>query len=88
MEAMEAELFLTGSALQYRRRRLMAAAECSGTADFLEFLNFCHDKGVLWKFGIDSEKNKYGAVKPVNIGFPSDGNAQSGTMGQAFYLHK
>ncbi len=47
MEAMEKKLFLTTSALQYRKRRLMNTAECAHTSDFLDFLRFCRSKGIL-----------------------------------------
>lgn len=46
-EVMKNRLFLTGSALQYRKKKLMAAAECEHTEDFLSFLDFCREKGIL-----------------------------------------
>lgn len=46
-EAMKNRLYLTGSALQYRKKKLMAAAECANAEAFLAFLGFCREKGIL-----------------------------------------
>ena len=47
MKQMEKRLFLTASALQYRKKRLIHISECADTTDFLQFLHFCREKGVL-----------------------------------------
>ena len=47
LDSLEQELFLTASALQYRKRRLMNISGCTQTADFLAFMAFCRDKKIL-----------------------------------------
>ena len=47
LEKLEQTLFLTASALQYRKKRLMNIARCAHTSDLLEFLRFCREKGIL-----------------------------------------
>lgn len=47
MEQMKNRLYLTGSALQYRKKKLMAASGCASTDEFLSFLRFCREKGIL-----------------------------------------
>jgi len=47
LDSLEQELFLTASALQYRKRRLMNIAGCPHTADFLAFMGFCRDRKIL-----------------------------------------
>lgn len=47
MEKLEQELYLTTSALQYRKKRLMNVAGCLHTSAFIDFLTFCRYKGIL-----------------------------------------
>ena len=47
LEKLEQSLFLTASALQYRKKRLMNIAHCAHTSDLLAFLRFCREKGIL-----------------------------------------
>lgn len=47
LEKLEQELFLTASALQYRKKRLMHIAGCAHTAEFMEFLAYCRSRGIL-----------------------------------------
>ena len=47
MDALGRELYLTTSALHYRKKRLMNLANCVHTSEFLEFLDFCSQKGIL-----------------------------------------
>lgn len=47
IEGLEQELFLTSSALQYRKRQLMNTADCSSAQDFLAFLGLCRGYGLL-----------------------------------------
>ena len=47
LDELEKELYLTSSALQYRKKKLMNASDCKGSAEFLEFLSFCRKRGVL-----------------------------------------
>ena len=47
LEKLEQTLFLTASALQYRKKRLMNVARCAHTSELLEFLRFCRGKGIL-----------------------------------------
>lgn len=47
LDSMEQELYLTASALQYRKRRLMNVVGCQHTSEFIDFLAFCHRKHVV-----------------------------------------
>ena len=47
MESMEQELYLTASALQYRKKRLMNLVGCQHTSEFIDFLTFCRRKYVV-----------------------------------------
>lgn len=47
MESMRQTLFLTASALQYRKKRLMDAAECASSTEFLQFLRWLQEKDLL-----------------------------------------
>ena len=47
LESLEHTLYLTVSALQYRKKRLMKIVDCSGTDAFMEFLTFCRQRHVL-----------------------------------------
>lgn len=47
LESMERELYLTSSALQYRKKRLMNSVGCMHTSEFLDFLTFCCRKHIL-----------------------------------------
>ncbi len=47
LNSMEQELYLTASALQYRKKRLMNLVGCSHTSEFIDFLMFCRGKHVI-----------------------------------------
>ena len=47
MDSLGRELYLTTSALHYRKKRLMNLANCRHTSEFLKFLDFCRQKGIL-----------------------------------------
>lgn len=47
LDSLEQELYLTTSALQYRKKRLMNVARCQHTSEFVAFLTFCRKKNVL-----------------------------------------
>ena len=47
MDSLGRELYLTTSALHYRKKRLMNLAKCRHTSEFLKFLDFCRQKGIL-----------------------------------------
>jgi DNA-binding LacI/PurR family transcriptional regulator len=44
---MEQELYLTASALQYRKKRLMNLMGCLCTSEFIDFLTFCRSKHII-----------------------------------------
>ena len=47
LDALEQELYLTASALQYRKKRLMNVVGCLHTSEFVDFLGFCRRKNAL-----------------------------------------
>lgn len=47
LDALEQALYLTTSALQYRKKRLMHVVKCQHTGEFVDFLKFCRDKGIM-----------------------------------------
>ncbi|MBQ6564431.1 MAG: LacI family DNA-binding transcriptional regulator [Clostridia bacterium] len=47
MDSLERKLYLTTSALHYRKKRLMNLVNCIHSSEFMEFLDYCHRKGIL-----------------------------------------
>lgn len=47
LDSMEQQLYLTASALQYRKKRLMNLVGCPHTSEFIDFLMFCRKKHVV-----------------------------------------
>ncbi len=47
MDSLEREMYLTASALQYRKKRLMNIVGCRRTHEFIDFLTFCCRKSVI-----------------------------------------
>ena len=47
LESLEHSLYLTVSALQYRKKRLMKIVGCANTEAFMDFLTFCRQRHVL-----------------------------------------
>ncbi|MBQ9325289.1 MAG: LacI family DNA-binding transcriptional regulator [Clostridia bacterium] len=47
IDSLEHEMYLTTSALHYRKKRLMNLVNCQQTAEFLTFLHYCREKGVV-----------------------------------------
>ena len=47
LDSLEHTLYLTVSALQYRKKRLMKIVDCAGTDAFMDFLMFCRQRHVL-----------------------------------------
>ena len=47
LDELEKELYLTPSALQYRKKKLMNVSGCKTSEEFMKFLFFCRKRGVL-----------------------------------------